>query len=62
MSHKEYTAYYLHHQLTVAIISVLASSSDEAKERVEEELKKPGRGEYWQLWHKDDRLVKEKAP
>ena len=58
--YKSYVGYYRAGQWHSAIASVLAPSPEKARERVEEELKKPGRRRYWQLWVRDGKLVKEK--
>ncbi len=57
---KFYVGYYLTDQWHNPIISVLASSPEAAQARIDEELCKPGRHRYWQIWVRDGRLVKEK--
>ncbi len=59
-SYKSYVGYYLTGRWHNPIISVLAPSPETAQARIEEELRKPGRHRYRQLWVRDGRQVKEK--
>lgn len=55
----KYRAYYIPigSTLRCGIIGVLANSMDDALERIEQELKKPGRHTYLQQWEDSGRIV-----
>ncbi len=59
--YNSYIGLYLMGDLPAAILSVLAYSEEMARQRIEEELQKPGREKYRQLWVRDGRLVKLKG-
>jgi hypothetical protein len=56
----QYTAYYKLGPFLSAIISVLADDIKAAEKRIEDELKKPGRGDYLRQWEEDGRIIKQK--
>ena len=59
-AYQSYVAYYREGQWQLSLTSVLAPSVEVARTRLEQELRKPGRYRYWQLWHRDGKLVKVK--
>lgn len=55
---KQFTAYEKLGPFKAAIISVFAENIEAAKIRIEEELKKPGRGGYLKKWRDDGCIIK----
>lgn len=56
---RKWTAYYITGTIYVsAITTVYADTLEEAEARVTEELNRPGREQYYQLWLRDGKWMK----